>query len=91
MYILSFYFWIRFFRNIFAIALSFNKVSVPGDASHNFAFEIALSGAIMLTLLLVCAFSPRKYKSILRRIYEKDSLPGDAAHTALLKSHYCKQ
>nr|DAW99956.1 MAG TPA: hypothetical protein [Caudoviricetes sp.] len=41
--------------------------------------------------LFICAFSPRKYKSILRGIYEKDSLPGDAAHTALLKSHYCKQ
>ena len=35
------------------------KVSLPGDASHNFAFEIALSQAIILTLLLVCAFSPR--------------------------------
>lgn len=23
--------------------------------------------------------------------YEKDSLPGDAARTALLKSHHCKQ
>ena len=29
------------------------------NSSHNFAFEIALSGAIMLTLLLVCSFSPR--------------------------------
>ena len=28
-------------------------------ASHNFAFEITLSRAITLTLLLVCAFSPR--------------------------------
>ena len=87
------------------------------------AFEIALSWAIMLTLLLFCAFSPRKYKSILRGIYNavsvqssiirnvpkahivpqahrfcrqaktshhrfyKVSLPGDASHTALLKSH----
>ena len=41
------------------------------------AFEIALSPAITLTLLLVCAFSPRKYKSILRGFYNKDSLPGD--------------
>ena len=38
-------------------------------------------------ILFICAFSPRKYKSILRGIYEKDSLPGDASHTALLKSH----
>ena len=28
-------------------------------ASHNFAFEITLSQAITLALLLVCAFSPR--------------------------------
>ena len=28
----------------------------------------------MLTLLLVCSFSPRKYKSILRGFYNKDSL-----------------
>ena len=41
------------------------------------AFEIALSLAITLTLLLVSAFSPRKYKSILRGLYNKDSLPGD--------------
>ncbi len=41
------------------------------------AFEIALSPAITLTLLLVSAFSPRKYKSILRGFYNKDSLPGD--------------
>ena len=40
----------------------------------HFTFEIALSGAIMLTLLLVCSFSPRKYKSILRGFYNKDSL-----------------
>jgi len=31
----------------------------PVYASHNFAFEITLSQAITLTLLLVCAFSPR--------------------------------
>ena len=31
-------------------------VFLPGDASHNFAFEITLSRAITLTLLLVCAF-----------------------------------
>ena len=34
----------------------------------HFAFEITLSQAITLTLLLVCSFSPRKYKSILRGI-----------------------
>ncbi len=28
----------------------------------------------MLTLLLVCSFSPRKYKSILRGFYNKDSI-----------------
>ena len=28
-------------------------------ASHNFAFEITLSRAITLTLLLACSFSPR--------------------------------
>ena len=39
----------------------------------HFTFEIALSGAIMLTLLLVCSFSPRKYKSILRGFYNKES------------------
>ena len=32
------------------------------------------SQATMLTLLLVCSFSPRKYKSILRGFYNKDSL-----------------
>ena len=46
-----------------------------------------MSFATMLTLLLVCAFSPRKYKSILRGFYNAVSLPGDASHTALLKSH----
>ena len=40
------------------------------------AFEITLLQAILLTLLLVCAFSPRKYKSILRGFYNKDSLSG---------------
>ena len=39
----------------------------------NCAFEITLLQAIMLTLLLVCAFSPRKYKSILRGFYNKES------------------
>ena len=38
----------------------------------------------MLTLLLVCSFSPRKYKSILRGFYNKDSLPGDASYASLL-------
>ena len=61
----------------------FNFPKTARIASHNFAFEITLSGAIMLTLLLVCSFSPRKYKSILRGFYNKDSLPGDC-HVALL-------
>ena len=39
----------------------------------NCTVEIALSGTAMLTLLLVCAFSPRKYKSILRGFYNKES------------------
>ena len=34
----------------------------------NCAVEIALPLAAVLTLMLVCAFSPRKYKSILRGI-----------------------
>ena len=46
------------------------------------AFEITLLQAIMLTLMLVCAFSPRKYKSILRGIYNKVTLPGDCHSTA---------
>ena len=41
----------------------------------------------MLTLLLVCAFSPRKYKSILRGFYEKGSLPGDC-HATLAMTEY---
>ena len=41
----------------------------------------------MLTLLLVCAFSPRKYKSILRGFYNKDSLPGDC-HATLAMTEY---
>ena len=51
-------------------------------------FEIALSGATMLTLLLVCAFfSPRKYESILRGFYNAVSLPGDCHATlAMTKS-----
>ena len=41
--------------------------------------------------LFIRAFSPRKYKSILRGFYNAVSVPGDASHTALLKSHYCLQ
>ena len=37
----------------------FNFPKTARIASHNFAFEITLSQAITLTLLLVCAFSPR--------------------------------
>ena len=44
-------------------------------------FEITLLQAIMLTLLLVCSFSPRKYKSILRGFYNKVTLPGDCHAT----------
>ena len=36
-------------------------------------------------------FMLRKYKSILRGFYNAVSVPGDASHTALLKSHYCLQ
>ena len=54
--------------------LMFNFPKTARIASHNFAFEITLSQAITLTLLLVCSFSPRKYKSILRGFYNKDSL-----------------
>ena len=50
----------------------------------NCAFEITLLQAIMLTLLLVCAFSPRKYKSILRGFYNAVSLPGDCHVASLL-------
>ena len=50
----------------------------------HFTFKIALSGAIMLTLLLVCSFSPRKYKSILRGFYNAVSLPGDCHVASLL-------
>ena len=46
---------------------------VSRGVPDNCAFEIALSGTAMLTLLLVCAFSPRKYKSILRGFYNKES------------------
>ena len=37
----------------------FNFPKTARIASHNFALEITLSQAITLTLLLVCAFSPR--------------------------------
>ena len=46
-------------------------------------FEITLLQAIMLILLLVCAFSPRKYESILCGFYNAVALPGDC-HVALL-------
>ena len=39
----------------------------------------------MLTLLLVCAFFPRKYKSILRGFYDMVSLPGDSHVASLLR------
>ena len=56
---------------------------VPGNCT----FEIALSLAAMLTLMLVCSFSPRKYKSILRGFYNAVSLPGDCHATlAMTKS-----
>ena len=55
-------------------------ISLPHGA--HCAVEIALSGAIMLTLMLVCAFSPRKYKSILRGFYNAVSVPGDS-HASL--------
>ena len=43
-------------------------------------FEITLLQAIMLTLLLVCDFSPKVQKYLL-----------GSPITALLKSHYCRQ
>ena len=46
---------------------------VSRGVPDNCAFEITLLQAIMLTLLLVCAFSPRKYKSILRGFYNNES------------------
>ena len=49
------------------------------------AFEITSLQAIMLTLLLVCAFFPRKYKSILRGFYNAVSLPGDSHVASLLR------
>ena len=57
---------------------------VSRGVPDNCAFEITLLQAIMLTLLLVCAFSPRKYKSILRGFYNAVSLPGDCHVASLL-------
>ncbi len=58
--------------------------TVSRGVPDNCTFEIALSGAAMLTLMLVCAFSPRKYKSILRGFCNAVSLPGDASYASLL-------
>ena len=49
----------------------------------NCAFEITLLQAIMLTLLLVCAFFSTQVQKYLAWVYNKDSLPGDS-HVALL-------
>ena len=43
--------------------------TVSRGVPDNCTFEITLLQAIMLTLMLVCAFFPRKYKSILRGFY----------------------
>ena len=43
----------------------FNFPKTARIASHNFAFEITLSQAITLTLLLVCSFSPKVRKYLL--------------------------
>ena len=41
------------------------------------AFEITLSQAITLTLLLVCAFFSTQVQKYLAWVYNKVSLPGD--------------
>ena len=53
-------------------------------ASHNFAFEITLSQAITLTLLLVCAFFSTQVQKYLAWVYNKVSLPGDCHVASLL-------
>ena len=42
-----------------------HECAKPRPHVAHFAFEIALSGAIMLTLLLVCSFSPKVQKYLL--------------------------
>ena len=44
----------------------------------------------MLTLLLVCAFSPRKYKSILRGFYNAVSVPGDCHATLAMTECFAR-
>ena len=50
----------------------------------NCTFVITLSQAIMLTLLLVCAFFSTQVQKYLAWVYNKVSLPGDASYASLL-------
>ena len=56
-------------------------------ASHNFAFEITLSQAITLTLLLVCSFSPR-VQSIPRGPLTLKSQNFDGYHHSLKRREF---
>ena len=42
-------------------------------------------------LFIRCPFSTAQVQKYLAWVYNKVALTRDAAHTALLKSHYCKQ
>ena len=58
--------------------------TVSRGVPDNCTFEITLLQAIMLTLLLVCAFFPRKYKSILRGFY--NMVPFRTSYASFLTS-----
>ena len=47
------------------LCFSRQVLKIPSVRVAHFAFEIALSLAAMLTLLLVCAFSPKVQKYLL--------------------------
>ena len=47
------------------LCFSRQVLKIPSVRVAHFAFEITLSGAITLTLLLVCAFSPKVQKYLL--------------------------
>ncbi|MDY5689679.1 MAG: hypothetical protein SPK57_05055 [Eubacteriales bacterium] len=53
------------------------KVNPSRRCVAHCSFEIALSGAAMLTLMLVCAFFSTQVQKYLAWVYNKVSLPGD--------------
>ena len=53
------------------LCFSRQVLKIPSVRVAHFAFEITLSGAITLTLLLVCAFSPKVQKYLLGPLFSR--------------------